>query len=67
MAHPGAELNKKACWYQQAFLRFSRQLKNTHLQRCARPSSLRRTMKCASFLNISRALHLNVFDQPVKK
>ncbi len=39
---------------------------NTHLLRCAHPSSLRRTAKYASFLIISRALHLNVFDQPVK-
>jgi len=42
-------------------------LKNTHLPRCANPSSLRRTGKYASFLMISRALHLNVFEQPVKK
>jgi hypothetical protein len=42
-------------------------LKNTHLLRCAHPSSLRRTVKYASFLMISRALQLNVFDQPVKK
>jgi len=41
-------------------------LKNTHLLRCAHPSSLRRTRKYASFLVISRALHLNIFDQPVK-
>jgi hypothetical protein len=40
--------------------------KNTHLQRCAQPSSLRRTKKYASFLLISRALHLDVFDQPLK-
>jgi hypothetical protein len=45
----------------------SRLLKNTYLLRCARPSSLRRTRKYDSFLRISRALHLNVFDQPVKK
>jgi hypothetical protein len=48
------------------FVIISRLLKNTHLQRCAHPSSLRRTLKYASFLLISRALHLNVFDQPVK-
>jgi hypothetical protein len=42
-------------------------LKNTHLRRCAHPSPLRRTKKYASFLVISRALQLNVFDQPVKK
>ncbi len=41
-------------------------LKNTHLLRCAHLSSLRRTMKYASFLVISHALDLNVFDQPVK-
>jgi hypothetical protein len=39
-------------------------LKNTHLLRCAHPSSLRRTEKYDSFLRISRALHLDVFDQP---
>jgi len=39
-------------------------LKNTHLLRYAHPSSLRRTGKYASFLSISRALHLDVFDQP---
>jgi hypothetical protein len=42
----------------------SRLLKNTHLLRYAHPSSLRRTGKYASFLLISRALHLDVFDQP---
>ncbi|MCX5905543.1 MAG: hypothetical protein NTV89_19200, partial [Proteobacteria bacterium] len=42
-------------------------LKNTLLLRCAHPSSLRRTVKYASFLLISRALHLDVFDQPEKK
>jgi hypothetical protein len=46
---------------------FSRLLKNTHLLRCAHPSSLRRTVKYASFLLISRALHLDVFDQPGRK
>jgi len=45
----------------------SRLLKNTHLLRCAHPSSLRRTKKYASFLLISRALHLDVFDQPGEK
>jgi hypothetical protein len=48
------------------FAALLRLLKNTHLLRCAHPSSLRRTVKYASFLVISRALHLNVFDQPVK-
>jgi hypothetical protein len=41
-------------------------LKNTHLLRCAYPSSLQRTAKYASFLVMSRAVHLNVFDQPGK-
>jgi hypothetical protein len=44
----------------------SRLLKNTHLLRCAHPSSLQRTAKYASFLVMSRALHLHVFDQPEK-
>jgi hypothetical protein len=43
-----------------------RLLKNTHLLRYDHPSSLRRTGKYASFLGISRALHLDVFDQPEK-
>jgi len=38
-------------------------LKNIHLLRYALPSSLRRTGMYASFLGISRALHLAVFDQ----
>ena len=42
-------------------------LKNTHLLRCAHPSSLQRTVKYASFLLISRALHPDVFDQPARK
>jgi hypothetical protein len=41
-----------------------RLLKNTHLLRYAHPSSLQRTGKYASFLRISRALHLDIFDQP---
>jgi hypothetical protein len=51
----------------------SRRLKNTHLLRYAHPSSLpgcarpsQRTRKYASFLRISRALHLDVFEQPDK-
>jgi hypothetical protein len=52
---------------EKLFNSFSRLLKNIHLPRCAHPSSLRRTVKYASFLMISRALHLHVFDQPVKK
>jgi len=39
-------------------------LKNTRLLCCAHPSSLRRTVKYASFLTISLALHPDVFDQP---
>jgi len=38
-------------------------LKNAHLLRCAYHSSLRRTQKYASFLMMSRALHLGVFEQ----
>ena len=44
----------------------SRLLKNAHLLRCAHYSSLRRTEEYASFLITSRALHLNVFEQPFK-
>jgi hypothetical protein len=43
----------------------SRLLKNAHLLRYAHPSSLQRTRMYASFLRISRALHLDVFEQPV--
>ncbi len=39
-------------------------LKNGHLGRFAHPSSLRRTIKYASFLRISGALHLAIFEQP---
>jgi hypothetical protein len=42
----------------------SRQLKNAHLPRFPRPSSLRRTSKHASFLRTSGALHLGIFKQP---
>ena len=42
----------------------NRLLKNTHLLRYAYPSSLQRTCMYASFLRISRALHLDVFEQP---
>jgi len=38
-------------------------LKNTHLLRFPHPSSLRRTSKHASFLRISGALHLGIFEQ----
>ena len=51
--------------YQEAGVNITiRLLKNIHLLRCAHPSSLRRTVEYASFLLISRALHLDVFDQP---
>jgi hypothetical protein len=42
----------------------SRLLKNAHLRRFPHPSSLRRTSKYASFLRISGALHLGIFEQP---
>jgi len=35
-------------------------------RRCTHPSSLRRTFMYASFLRISRALHLHIFQQPLK-
>ncbi len=44
----------------------SRLLKNGHLRRFPHPSSLRRTAKYASFLRISGALHLTIFEQPEK-
>ncbi len=47
-------------------LHFSRLLKNAHLLRFPQPSSLRRTSKYASFLRISGALHLGIFEQPGK-
>jgi hypothetical protein len=43
----------------------SRLLKNAHLRRFSHPSSLRRTRLYASFLGISGALDLDVFEQPV--
>jgi hypothetical protein len=45
---------------------FSRLLKNTHLLRSSRPSSLQRTTKYASLLRISRALHMGIFEKPAK-
>ena len=48
-------------------MRFSRLLKNTHLLRFPRPSSLQRTYKYASLLRISGALHLDIFKQPYKQ
>jgi len=44
----------------------NRLLKNAHLRRCPHPSSLRRTVKYASLLRISGALHLGIFEQPAK-
>jgi hypothetical protein len=42
-------------------------LKNGHLRRFPHPSSLRRTAKYTSFLRISGALHLTIFEQPGKE
>jgi hypothetical protein len=44
----------------------NRLLKKAHLLRCPYPSSLRRTSMYASFLGISGALYLDLFEQPVK-
>ena len=41
-----------------------RLLKNAHLRRCPRPSSLRRTGMYDSLLGVSGALYLSVFEQP---
>jgi len=41
-------------------------MKNAHLRRYPHCSSLRRTSGYASLLEISDALHLDVFDQPAK-
>jgi hypothetical protein len=43
-------------------LHLYRLLKNAHLLRSPHPSSLRRTVKYASFLRISGALHLGIFE-----
>jgi len=45
---------------------FNRLLKNAHLLRFPHPSSLQRTSEYASFLRISGALHLGIFEQPEK-
>ena len=42
----------------------NRLLKNAHLRRCPHPSSLLRTFMYASFLRISGALNLGIFEQP---
>ncbi len=39
---------------------------NAHLLRYPYPSSLRRTYIYASFLGISKALHLDIFRQPLR-
>ena len=44
----------------------SRVLKDGLLRRFPHPSSLRRTAEYASFLRISGALHLTIFEQPEK-
>ena len=44
-----------------------RLLKKAHLRRYPYPSSLQRTFMYVSFLGISGALHLNLFEQPVKR
>ena len=44
----------------------SRLLKNTRLLRYTHPASLQRTCMCASFRRISRALHLDGFEQPAE-
>jgi hypothetical protein len=46
--------------------KLNRLLKNARLRRCPHPSSLRRTLKYASLLGISGALHPGIFDQPAK-
>jgi len=45
---------------------WTRLLKDGHLRRFPHPSSLRRSAKYASFLRISDALHLSIFEQPEK-
>jgi hypothetical protein len=47
-------------------MKSNRLLKNAHLLRFPYPLSLRRTSKYASFLRISGALHLGIFEQPEK-
>ena len=69
--HPGLQKPStlaEGTWTADAALTgtFSRLLKNAHLLRFPDPSSLRRTIKYASFLRISGALHLSIFEQPVK-
>jgi hypothetical protein len=45
----------------------NRLLENAHLLRYPHPSSLRRTSMYASFLGISEALHLDVFNSLLTK
>ena len=50
----------------KCFPRCNGLLKNSHVLRCAYHSSLLRTEQYASFLMMSRALHLALFEQPFK-
>jgi hypothetical protein len=50
--------------FAEAVIYFNRLFKNAHLLCCAHPSSLQRTETYASFLRISRAVHLEVFEPP---
>jgi hypothetical protein len=53
-------------WVTSSSISLSGLLKNAHLLRFPHPSSLRRTSKYASFLRISGALHLGIFEQPAE-
>jgi len=57
-------LNTRAYWVMN---KPNRLLKNVHLLRFLHPSSLQRTTKYASFLRISGALYLGIFEQPEKQ
>jgi hypothetical protein len=59
---------KKGVWSWHRTVPYpNRLLKNAHLRRSPRPSSLQRTSEYASLLRISGALHLDIFDQPYKQ
>ena len=62
--HPGAREKSPRHSGMKPSTNFKKLLKNNHLPRRAPPSSLRRTTKYASFSLLSRAVQLNVFDQP---
>jgi hypothetical protein len=47
-------------------MQFYRLLKEAHLLRCPHSSSLRRTSMYASFLGVSGALYVDLFEQPLK-